>query len=133
LLFGTVSPEDELVSRVLVDIRIPRVLFSCLNGAALAVTGATMQALFRNPLAEPGLVGISSGAALGAVLAIVLTSGSFLLTSTAAFVGSLAATMLAYQIGKRFHGVSGLLLSGIAINTVAGSTIGLLTTVADDN
>lgn len=133
LLFGVTTSEEELISRILIDIRIPRVLFACLNGAALAVTGATMQALFRNPLAEPGLVGISSGAALGAVIAIVLTSGGFLMTSSAAFIGSLLATLLAYHMGKRFYGVSGLLLSGIAINTIAGSTIGLLTTIADDN
>lgn len=133
LLFGPIQPGDELAHRVLIDIRIPRVLFSCLNGAALAIAGATMQALFRNPLAEPGLVGISSGAALGAVIAIVLTSGGLLLISTAAFAGSLAATLLAYHMGKRFHGVSGLLLSGIAINTVAGSAIGLLTMLANDN
>ncbi len=133
LLFGVTTSEEELISRILIDIRVPRVLFACLNGAALAVTGATMQALFRNPLAEPGLVGISSGAALGAVIAIVLTSGGFLMTSSAAFIGSLLATLLAYHMGKRFYGVSGLLLSGIAINTIAGSTIGLLTTIADDN
>lgn len=132
LVFGPLQPGDDLTQRILIDIRIPRVLFSSLNGAALAVAGVTMQALFRNPLAEPGLVGISAGAALGAVLAIVLTSGGFLLIAVAAFTGSIATTWLAYGMGRRFHGIAGLLLAGIAINTIAGSAIGLLTYMADD-
>lgn len=132
LVFGPLQAGDDLTHRVLMDIRLPRVLFSSLNGAALAVAGVTMQALFRNPLAEPGLVGISSGAALGAVIAIVLAAGGFLTVALAAFAGSLAATWLAYTIGRRFRGISGLLLAGIAINAIAGSAIGLLTYMADD-
>lgn len=132
LLSGSLPAGDDLPYRVLIDIRLPRVLFSSLNGAALAVAGVTMQALFRNPLAEPGLVGISSGAALGAVMAIVLTAGGFMLVALAAFAGSLAATWAAYTIGRRYHGIAGLLLAGIAINTIAGSAIGLLTYMADD-
>lgn len=132
LIFGPLQPGDDLAQRVLIDIRIPRVLFSSLNGAALAVAGVTMQALFRNPLAEPGLVGISSGAALGAVLAIVFTAGGFVTIAAAAFAGSIAATWLAYSMGRRFHGIAGLLLAGIAINTIAGSGIGLLTYMAND-
>ena len=62
---------------VLIDIRLPRVLFAVVAGAGLAVSGAAMQALFRNPLAEPGLIGITAGGALGAVGAIVLTAGGF--------------------------------------------------------
>lgn len=132
LLWGPLQPEDALLHSVLIDIRLPRVLFSAVAGAALAITGATMQALFRNPLAEPGLVGISSGAALGAVLIIVLGSGGFLSVSIAAFLGSLLATFLAYAMGRRYRGVAGLLLAGIAINTIAGSVIGVLTYLADD-
>lgn len=132
LLFGPLQPGDDLTQRILFDIRIPRVLFSGLNGAALAVAGVTMQALFRNPLAEPGLVGISSGAALGAVLAIVLTTGGFITVALAAFAGSAMATWVAYSMGRRFYGIAGLLLAGIAINTIAGSGIGLLTYMADD-
>ncbi|MDN5863559.1 MAG: iron ABC transporter permease, partial [Salinisphaera sp.] len=67
LLWGIPAPGETLLRNVLLDIRVPRVLFGAMAGAALAATGVTMQALFRNPLAEPGLVGISSGAALGAV------------------------------------------------------------------
>lgn len=132
LLWGTLSPDDDLLHRVLMDIRLPRVLFSAVTGAALAATGVTMQALFRNPLAEPGLVGISSGAALGAVFAIVMTAGGFLTIACFAFLGSLAATFLAYSIGRRYSGVAGLLLAGIAINTIAGSAIGVFTYLAND-
>lgn len=132
LLWGELAPGDLLLHKVLLDIRLPRVLFSAVAGAALAATGVAMQALFRNPLAEPGLVGISSGAALGAVFAIVMTAGSFFIIAGSAFLGSLLATFLAYSIGRRYNGVAGLLLAGIAINTVAGSAIGVLTYLADD-
>lgn len=129
---GASQPDDTLWRNVLLDIRLPRVLFAAVAGAALAVSGAAMQALFRNPLAEPGLVGISAGGALGAVSAIVLTAGGFAITAPAAFAGSLLATGAAYAVGRRATGVAGLLLAGIAINTVAGSLIGLLTSMASD-
>lgn len=132
LLWGELTPDDMLLHNVLMDIRLPRVLFSAVAGAALAATGVAMQALFRNPLAEPGLVGISSGAALGAVFAIVMTAGSFFTIACAAFLGSLLATFLAYSIGRRYNGVAGLLLAGIAINTIAGSAIGVLAYLASD-
>lgn len=133
LLFAdSLSPQDAMLRSVLLDIRVPRVLFSGVTGAVLAATGVVMQALFRNPLAEPGLVGISSGAALGAVLAIVLTAGGFAAVAGSAFLGSLAATFLAYAIGSRYRGVAGLLLAGIAINALAGSIIGVLTYFATD-
>jgi iron complex transport system permease protein len=127
------DPRDVLWRNVLIDIRLPRVLFAIIAGASLAISGAAMQALFRNPLAEPGLVGISAGGALGAVAAIVLTTGGFLYTAPAAFVGSLVAIAAAYAVGRRVPGVAGLLLAGIAINTVAGSIIGILTYLASDS
>ncbi|OWT73852.1 MULTISPECIES: iron ABC transporter permease [unclassified Achromobacter] len=127
------KPDDELWRNVLINIRLPRVVFAAVAGAGLAVSGAALQALFRNPLAEPGLVGISAGGALGAVAAIVLTSGGYAVIAPAAFAGSLAATACAYAIGRRAPGVAGLLLAGVAINTVAGSLIGLLTYLASDN
>ncbi|ANN80419.1 FecCD family ABC transporter permease [Bordetella flabilis] len=132
LLWHAATPRTELWRNVLLDIRMPRVVFAFVAGAALAVSGAAMQALFRNPLAEPGLIGISAGGALGAVAAIVLTSGGFQLVAPAAFAGSLAATLCAYALGRRVPGVAGLLLAGIAINAVAGSMIGLITFVAND-
>lgn len=131
-LWGRPSQLDDLARSVLLDVRLPRVLLAALAGGALAMTGAVMQALFRNPLAEPGLIGVSAGGALGAVSAIVLTAGGFWVLAPAALAGSLAATMLAYLLGRRVPGVAGLLLAGVAINTIAASLIGLLTTVAND-
>lgn len=123
---------ETLWRNVLLDIRLPRVLFALITGIALALAGAAMQALFRNPLAEPGLMGISAGGALGAVAAIVLTTGGFWILAPAAFVGSLGATLCAYLLGRRVPGVAGLVLAGVAINTVAGSLIGLCTFLADE-
>ncbi len=132
LLFGNPAPDDALWRNVLIDIRLPRVLFAMVAGAALAISGAAMQALFRNPLAEPGLIGISAGGSLGAVAAIVLTAGGFWVLAPAAFAGSLLATFCAYTLGRRVPGTAGLLLAGIAINAVAGAMIGLFTFVAND-
>ncbi len=132
LLWGTPDAGNALWRNVLIDIRIPRVLFALIAGAALAISGAAMQALFRNPLAEPGLIGISAGGALGAVGAIVLTAGGFWIMAPAAFLGSLLATFGAYALGRRVPGVAGLLLAGIAINAVAGALIGLFTFIAND-
>ncbi|HRO59088.1 MAG TPA: iron ABC transporter permease, partial [Burkholderiaceae bacterium] len=101
-------------------------------GAGLSIAGAAMQALFRNPLAEPGLIGVSLGGALGAVAAIVLAGSSLLLVAPAAFVGSLLATAAAYRLGSRHPGAAGVVLAGIAINAICASLIGLFTWQADD-
>ncbi|RVU84862.1 iron ABC transporter permease [Leucothrix sargassi] len=127
---------------ILIDIRFPRVVLAILVGAALAVSGAAMQGLFRNPLADPGLVGISSGAALAAVIVIVLVpsftnipkSLNIYLIPIATFIGSLLVTLIVHQLSQ-VHGkteVSTLLLAGIAINAIAGAGTGLLTYMADD-
>ncbi|WP_226953725.1 FecCD family ABC transporter permease [Mesopusillimonas faecipullorum] len=127
------TEQDTLAHRVLVDVRLPRVVLSMTVGAGLAIAGACMQALFRNPLADPGLIGISSGAAVGAVGAIVLGVGGFFSAAGAAFAGSLLATWCAYVLGRRSAGMAGLLLAGIAINAACGSAIGLFSYMADDS
>ncbi len=129
---------------VLLNIRLPRVVLGILIGAGLGISGATIQGLFRNPLAEPGLIGISSGATLFAVLMIVMEvsvfkmlSGAigFYALSIAAFVGACITTTIVYRLSTRNGKTSTitLLLSGIAINALAGSFIGLLTYVATDD
>ncbi|BCL74985.1 ABC transporter permease [Jeongeupia sp. HS-3] len=133
LPFGAEGADEALWRSVLIDVRLPRVLFAALAGAALALSGAAMQALFRNPLAEPGLIGISAGGALGAVGAIVLGGGSFMVLAPAAFIGSLIATVAAYHLGRRYPGMAGLLLAGVAINAICGALVGLFTYLADDN
>lgn len=130
-IFGS-SKLDTLSQHVLLNIRLPRIALAIVAGAALGVTGAAMQALFRNPLAEPGLVGLSAGASLGAVLAIMLTSGGLFVMGSSAFLGALITTYLAYVLGIRSRSISGLLLAGIAINTIVFSLMGLMIVQASD-
>ncbi|MBB3226288.1 iron complex transport system permease protein [Luteibacter sp. Sphag1AF] len=123
---------------VVLMLRLPRLLLGVLVGSALATSGATMQGLFRNPLADPGLIGVSAGAALGAVAAIVLggsghTAASALSIAASAFVGGLLTTGIVYGIGRRRPGVANLLLAGVAINAIAMAGVGLLTFLANEN
>ena len=123
---------DPLLQTVLFELRLPRVLFAIIVGGALGLSGAVMQALFRNPLAEPTLIGISAGASLGAVTALLFGFGSVLATGLAGFTGATLATVAAYVVGRRTPGVAGLLLAGIAINAFALSLVSLLITFASD-
>ncbi|QEA12839.1 iron ABC transporter permease [Comamonas flocculans] len=132
LLLGAGGGDEALWRNVLLQVRLPRVALAVLVGAGLAISGAAMQALFRNPLAEPGLIGVSAGGALGAVAAIVLGAASLPAVGSAAFVGSLAATLAAWRLGGRGPGVAGVLLAGIAINALCGAVIGLFTWQASD-
>jgi iron complex transport system permease protein len=128
---------------VLESIRAPRVLLGVFVGAGLAISGATMQGFFRNPLADPALIGISSGAALAAVSVIVLGASYFsgfmdkfglYALPLAAFSGGLVTTFIVYFFSKG-NGktvVATMLLVGIAINAIAGAATGLLTYMADD-
>ncbi len=126
------SGSDPVASSVVMDLRLPRVATGILVGAALAVAGAAMQGLFKNPLADPGLVGVSSGAALGAVVVIVALGEVFapwrpLLLPLAAFAGALAATLVVQRLAT-YEGrttTAMLLLAGIAINAIAGAGLGL--------
>jgi iron complex transport system permease protein len=121
---------------VLWSIRLPRVVLGLLVGSALGVSGAALQAVFRNPLADPGLIGVASGASVGAVGAIVLGvagTGAAALPA-AAFAGGLAATVLVYGLA-RHEGrteVITLLLTGLAVNAIAGAAIGFMLFLADD-
>ncbi|SDR40006.1 iron complex transport system permease protein [Paraburkholderia fungorum] len=128
---------------VLLSIRLPRVVLALIVGAGFGAAGSALQALLRNPLADPGLIGISSGAALGASLAIVcapwlLSRYGFAgdgVTAFAAFAGALVVTALVYRLSARRGRLSlpVLLLSGIALNALAGATIGVMTYVASDS
>ena len=136
----TFQPQQDAV---VTAIRLPRVLLNVLVGAGLSVSGAAMQGLFRNPLADPGLVGVSSGAALAAVSVIVLGAtvleglasalGMFTLP-LAAFFGSVVTTVIVYRLSS-VQGrtvVATMLLAGIAVNALTGSVTGLLTFAATD-
>lgn len=140
ILLGQSSAEP--FAATVLDIRLPRVVLALLIGAALAQAGAAMQGIFRNPLAEPGLVGISSGAALAAVAAIVLLQPSGLfqwvppqfVLPVAAFAGGAAATLLVVRLSlvDGHTRVATLLLAGLALNAIASAGIGFLSHVASD-
>ncbi len=124
--------------QIWLNIRLPRILLAILVGIALAVSGAIMQGLFRNPLADPGLLGISSGAALTVAMVIVLPfslPASIALYGhiVAAFIGSLWVSSLIFILNKYNHGnLSKLLLAGIAINALCASFIGVLSYISND-
>lgn len=140
---GLWEPAEKRVETIIWAIRLPRVLLGALVGASLALAGASLQGLFRNPLADPGLIGISSGAAAGAALAMV-ARWSFgpimawipvaLLVPIAAFMGGVVATLIVYRIATSggHTSVATMLLAGIAINALTGATIGLMTYAADE-
>lgn len=136
---------DRVNTTVVLDLRLPRVLIGLLVGAALACAGTAMQGLFRNPLADPGLVGVASGSALAAVASIVLAQQLRLsipglpqltawLTPIASFLGGLAAATLATRLASQdgYTRTATLLMAGLAINAIAGAGIGLLTQLAGD-
>ncbi|WP_277372759.1 iron ABC transporter permease [Pseudomonas sp. AA-38] len=136
------SEGSQQAALIVAQIRMPRTLLGLCVGAVLALTGVAMQGLFRNPLADPGLVGVSGGAALGAALAIVGGSqlGSLPPTwspyvlSLSAFLGGLLVTALVYRLGRRDGQtqVATMLLAGVAMTALAGAGVGLFTYLADD-
>lgn len=133
VLTAVVNPGEH---QVLWAIRFPRVVLAVLIGAALAVAGAAMQGVFGNPLAEPGVIGVSSGAAVGAVGGIVLGAGALggWTVTFASFLGGFVATLVVYALarsGGRTEVVT-LVLTGVAVNAVAGAVVGVLTFMADD-
>lgn len=113
---------------VLVEIRIPRAVLALLVGSSLAVAGVLMQGLFRNPLGDPGIIGISAGGALGAVVAIALGTTHMLAVPAASLAGSAVTAALAVALSLRGGkaSIAGLLLSGIAINALATSLTSLI-------
>ena len=140
---GSETPADVHARLVLLEVRLPRMILAAFVGASLAVAGAMMQGLFRNPLADPALIGVSSGAALAAVATIAL-GGTFAgplvealgawALPVAAFFGGFATTMALMLIARR-HGttaIATLLLAGIALGAIAGALTGLLAYVSDD-
>ena len=122
---------------VLEQIRLPRILVGILVGMALGVAGATMQGLFRNPMADPGIIGVSAGGALGAVVAIAtgMTGLFFLALPTFAFVGAIAASFLVYGIaavGGHFS-MATLLLAGVAVNAFLGAVVSAIIILLPEN
>ncbi len=141
-LFGIIGDgpsrdtSEVVAHNVFWQVRLPRIVLAIIVGASLAVAGVIMQGIFRNPLAEPATVGVSAGAAVGAVIAIIVGLNQLPLgVQLAAFLGGTLSTALVYVL-SRSDGkteVVTLILTGIAINAFAGAVIGFAVFVADDD
>jgi len=138
---AAVGDSGERDALILFAIRLPRVLLAGLVGVCLAVCGAAMQGLFRNPLADPSLIGVSSGASAGASLMIVAGSGfagagvlGLSAVALGAFAGGFLAVLLVYRLATSVTGTSvvTMLLAGIAISALAGALNSLFSFIADD-
>lgn len=144
LAFGTesvsiakaLSDVTSLDHAIVIGVRLPRVLLACVAGAGLAVVGTSLQAIVRNPLAEPYVLGVSGGSALGATLAIAtgLTFSSVWsqsIVSIAAFAGGALATVAVYTLARGVRGLytTNLLLAGVVVNAIASALITLIKTI----
>lgn len=129
---------DDVLRQIWFTIRLPRVLLALVIGGSLALAGCVMQGLFRNPLADPGLLGISSGAACAVALWVVLPISLPALLMLyapmlAAFLGALATTIVIFILSQQQDGsMSRLLLVGIAINALCGAAVGVLSWISND-
>ncbi len=131
---GNVSRTHELVIQ---QIRLPRIVVAATVGMGLGVAGATMQGLFRNPLADPGIIGVSAGGALGAVIAIATGAAGlfFMALPLAAFGGAMLATLVVYGISTMsgHFSMATLLLAGIAVNAFLGAIVSAIIILVPDN
>ena len=137
-LINLLPSGDEILRHIWLTIRLPRVLLALLVGAARALAGCVMQGLFRNPLADPGLLGSSSGAALAVACWLVLPLSvpallALYMPMLAAFIGSLAVMAVIFILSRAGDGsLSRLLLVGIAINALSGALVGVLAWLSND-
>jgi len=130
---GALPPSSETILWV---VRLPRVLLAAVVGGGLAVVGATLQSVFRNPLADSGLLGVGAGAALGAVAAVRLgwAGTTFLALPLAAFAGAMAAVLVLYALSQALGGgtLHGLLLTGISVSALAAAGTSMLLVATEE-
>jgi iron complex transport system permease protein len=140
LLMGGHSEPSQIQS-IIMEIRLPRLILALLVGAVLAILGAVMQGLFRNPLADPSLIGVSGGASVGASIVIVIAGGAMLsplaglsMVALGAFIGGVITTLVVYRVATSSLGtsVTTMLLAGIAIGAIAGAFNSLLSYFSDN-
>ena len=124
---------DGMDRRVFLTLRLPRTCMALLAGFALGVAGSVYQAVFQNPLAAPDIIGVSSGASVGAAAAILLFGGGVVLTALLAFAGGMAAVLVVLSLAgfARRQGVTGIVLAGIAVNALTESLLMLMKLTAD--
>jgi iron complex transport system permease protein len=126
--------EDPLARQLVLNLRLPRVIAACLLGMVLSVAGTVLQMLFRNPLVEPGFLGVSQGAAFGAALGIIVLGASSLALQSVAAIFAILGLLLSYALAQhiRYGGWTlRLILAGIAVSALFSSGVGLLKYVAD--
>ena len=131
-IFSLFESDPKLAHIILFEVRLPRTLLGLIVGATLGLSGAALQGLLRNPLAEPGLVGTSSGAALGAVIVFYFAIGgtSGFLVPFGGMAGALLALVVLYALTGRDSNIMTLILAGVAINSFAGAMTSLALNLA---
>jgi len=127
-------PVDETARSVIINLRMPRVIVAALAGGILSCGGLVFQAVFRNPLSEPYILGLSGGSGVGALIAISIGLARFPFGIITAFTGGVAALCVLFYIssGTKFHHSDSLVLSGVMINSFCGALIMFLTSIARD-
>lgn len=126
--------EDDLAQRLILNLRLPRIITAALLGATLAVCGNVLQMIFRNPIVEPGFLGVSQGAAFGAAIGILWLGGGRLMIEVSATFFALAGLALTFLLARSLHfggWVLRLILSGIVISALFSSGMGVLKYMAD--
>lgn len=131
-LTGAVSDLSQEQDVIVFSLRMPRIGLAVGVGAALAMAGAAFQALLRNPLADPYVLGVSGGAAIGSILAILLVANLTFAQPVFSFAGAMAATLIVYQLGRRDDDPARMALAGVVLSTFLASMIALLTSVASN-
>lgn len=131
-IFGTLS--TDVHDTIIFDIRMPRVLLALIVGANIAISGALLQAVMGNPLADPGLTGVTSGAAVCALIIMLAAPEYIDLIPLAALIGGLFAATIVYALAWRQNGISPIMiiLSGVAVNALAGGVMGYLSIMYSD-
>ena len=123
VLSGIFVDDDSLARRIVWEIRFPRILLAIIVGMCLAMSGAILQAIMQNPLADPGVIGVTSGAGVMAVLVMIVFPGYMIYLPIAAFLGAFVAAMIVYTLAMKKGGTSPMriILVGIAVNAITGA------------
>ncbi|MCV2885982.1 iron chelate uptake ABC transporter family permease subunit [Aestuariibacter sp. AA17] len=137
LLWGMSFPFSAIEQRIVLDLRLPLVITSIIVGAALATSSAALQVVLKNPLADPGIIGITSGASVCAAVVLLIGEawlaeyGAYILP-LACFIGAVGSTLVIYRISRALPGVhSAVILAGIGISTIAGAIVAWLHLISD--
>lgn len=134
VLQGLFSSEDTMARNIVWEIRLPRILIAIIIGACLAISGSILQGVMQNPLADPGVIGITSGAGIMAVLVMVVFPGYIIYLPIAAFIGAFSAAMIVYVLSVKKGGTSPtrIILVGVAVNAICGAATNLLMILYSD-